>query len=374
MREVVVIGVGMVRFQRYRDRELTDFGREAVVMALQDAGMPLGAVQAAYCGARGDVGIGPGPRVLKTIGGSDMPVVNVEAASASGGAAFREAYLQVAAEIADVTLAFGVGKNSTPVGHLGGASPQERLLARATGLLPAAGDWAMELRLRDSQTGCSEEACVRIAVKAHANGSRNPMAHRNREITADEVRQSKMICDPLTAYHCCPASDGAAAVVLGSRKVADRLGIRPIVTVAASESLTDLGGGSERVSSRTVTQRSYAKASLGPEDIDLVQCYNSFSVQELVQYEDLGFANEGEGERLIFDGETEIGGRIPFATDGGNLARGHAVGPTGIAQVWETVLQLRGCAGARQVDGARVGLIHQLGYSGEALSHVLVRN
>jgi benzoylsuccinyl-CoA thiolase BbsB subunit len=359
---------------RYRDRELADYGSEAVRNALSDAGLALNDIGVAICGAR-EVGLGPGARVLKMLGATTMPVVNVEAASATGGVAFREAGLHIAAGLADVALAFGVGKNGAPIGHLGGSDPQARLRERAMGLLPAAGEWAMKFQRRQLDTGTAEDACVRIAVKAHRNGSHNPYAHRNRLVTPEEVRSSRMVCEPLTVYHCCPASDGAAAAILTSESYAKKHCSQPLITFEASEFQTHVIPRDDGLSkSAVVTAKAYDAAGLGPEDIDFVEGYDSFSLEELLQYEDLGFARPGEAEQLILEGATEIGGRIPFGTDGGNLSRGHAIGPTGLAQLWEAVQQLRGTAGPRQVTGARIGMIHQLGASGEALTHILQRN
>jgi acetyl-CoA acetyltransferase len=269
----------------------------------------------------------------------------------------------------------GVGKNSAPVGHLGLPDPESRRLERAMGLLPAAGKYAMRLQRRDLQSGCSVAACIEIAVKAHRNGQHNPYAHRNRPVTADDVRNSRKVSEPLTAYQCCPSSDGAAAIVLASRDAVNRIGVACPIRIASSTFLTFAGLEDEgTVRSSTVTTMAYEAAGVGPEDISMVEAYDSFAIQELEQYEALGFAAPGDGERLALDGDTAIGGKIPFGTDGGNLSRGHAIGPTGLAQVWEAVNQLRGTAGPRQVDQARVALCHQLGASGEALSHILMRD
>ena len=372
MRDVVVLGVGMVPFRRYRDCALVDYGRKAVAAALGDAGVALPDVDVVMCGAR-DVGLGPGGRVLQTMARTTAPIVNVEAASATGAVAFREAMVHVAGGFADIALAVGVGKHGTPVAHLGGSEAGEQQRVRAMGVLPAAGEWAMELQRRELETGRAEEACVAIAVKAHQHAALNPNAHRNRPVTADEVRAARMVCEPLTVYHCCPASDGAAAAILASADVARRAGLTTTITIAASEFETHPLARDRRQKSVRTSRRAYERAGVGPEEIDVVSAYDSFSIEELVQYEDLGFAGDGEAEELALSGATRLGGRIPFNTDGGNLARGHAIGPTGLAQIHELVLQLRGTAGPRQVDGARTALAHHLGASGESLTHILRR-
>ena len=371
MRDVVVLGVGMVRFQRYPDRHFADFGREAVRAAVADAGIDLRDLQAGFCGARQDVGMGPGARVMKATGKVDMPIITVEAASASGGASFHEAWVHVAGGFADVALAMGIGVGGKPIGHLGGATASDQLRQRAIGVLPAAGAAAMRVQRRELETGHTLEACTQVCVKAHKNAAHNPYAHRNRAVTAEQVRNARMIAEPLTTYHCCPASEGAAAAVLATREWAERHTTGPRIQVAGGNFSCE--AGTDHPAMVTVANRAYHNAGLGPEDIDVVQGDDSFSMTEIELYEELGFAAHGEGEKLILEGATEIGGRIPFNTDGGKLARGHAIGPTGLAALWETVNQLRGTAGVRQVEGARIGMICQGGASGEAMTHIFKR-
>ncbi len=375
MRDVAVVGVGMVRFGRYPERALADLGSDAVVAALKDSGLAWGDVQAAYSAVVGG-GMTPGTRILGEMGLTGVSITNVENASASGSTAFREAYLAVASGLYDVALALGAGKMTRTMGGLGGAEPGDQARARAMGPLPPAGLFAMRTRRRMHEYDTTIEPYALVSVKNHRHGAQNPFAQYQKELTLDEVKSGRMVCDPLTVLHCCPTGDGAAAAIVTSRERAQALGSGPPITIAASafrsELYTSASHPNPDITSLT-SQEAYEQAGLGPEDIDLVQVHDAFTVEEIEYCESLGFCERGEGERLVLEGETAIGGRIPFSTDGGLLARGHPIGPTGLAQVWETVMQLRGAAGPRQVDGASVGLCHMIGAGGVCLVHILKR-
>jgi acetyl-CoA acetyltransferase len=187
---------------------------------------------------------------------------------------------------------------------------------------------------------------------------------------------ARAIADPIRLYDCTPNCDGGAAAVVASAEVAARLERNPKVVVQASVAISDLDlrplvdhVGMTEVAAR----RLYDSAGIGPEDLDLVQVHDAFSPEELDYYEALGICPAGDAEKLVIEGETQIGGRIPFSTDGGLLSRGHPLGPTGLAQVWETTLQLRRQAGARQVEGARTGLCHMVGHGNVCVMHLLQR-
>lgn len=374
MREVAVVGVGMVRFDRYRERSIADLGVEAVLAALADAGLAWRDVQAAWCGAVGQ-GMTAGTRVLGELGLTGAPITTVDNASASGSTAFREAYLSVASGLYDVALAVGVGKMTAS----GMATPPERseiLQMQAMGFLPPAGIFAMRTRRRMHDYGVGIVPYARVSVKNHRHGALNPFAQFQKEVTLEEVLQSRLVCDPLTVLHCCPIGDGAAAAIVASLPRAGRLGAGPPVRVAASSFRSEVhssdGHPGPAITELTAAE-AYEEAGAGPEDMDLVQVHDAFTVEEIDYYESLGFCRRGEGERLVEEGATTIGGRIPFNTDGGLLARGHPIGPTGLAQVWETVLQLRGRAGPRQVEGAAIGLCQMIGAGGVCVMHILRR-
>jgi len=364
----------MVRFDQYPQRSLTDLGVEAVLAALADAGLGWPDVQAAWCGAAGQ-GMTVGTRVLAELGLTGAPITTVDNASASGSTAFREAYLSVACALYDVALAVGVGKMTG--GTVGAPLDRKEILqTQAMGFLPPAGVFAMRTRRRMHDYRTTIVPYARVSVKNHHHGALNPFAQFQKEVTLEEVLQSRLICDPLTVLHCCPVSDGAAAAVVASLPRARRMGARPLVRVAASAFRSEACSGDGQLGpalTELTARQAYEEAGAGPEDIHLVQVHDAFTVEEIDYYESLGFCSRGDGERLVEEGATAIGGRIPFNTDGGLLARGHPIGPTGLAQVWETVLQLRGRAGPRQVEGATTGLCQMIGAGGVCVIHILKR-
>lgn len=375
MRRVAVVGVGMARFGQHPQRSVADLGAEAVLSALADAGLSWQDVQAAWCGAVG-LGMTAGTRVLAELGLTGAPITTVDNASASGSTAFREASLSVACGLYDVALAVGIGKMTAGGGAGAPAERRDILQMQAMGFLPPAGVFAMRTRRRMHDYGTTIVPYARVSVKNHRHGALNPFAQFQKEVTLEEVLQSRLVCDPLTVLHCCPVGDGAAAAVVASLPRARRLGARPLVLVAASAFRSEVyssdGHPGPSITELTARQ-AYEEAGAGPEDIDLVQVHDAFTVEEIDYYESLGFCRGGEGERLVEEGATTIGGRIPFNTDGGLLARGHPIGPTGLAQVWETVVQLRGRAGPRQVEGARAGLCQMIGAGGVCVIHILKR-
>jgi acetyl-CoA acetyltransferase len=375
MREVAIVGVGMARFGQHPKRGIADLGVEAVLAALADAGLAWSEVQAAWCGAVGQ-GMTAGTRVLGELGFTGAPITTVDNASASGSTAFREAYLSVAGGLYDVALAVGVGKMTGGGGAGPPPSRREILQMQAMGFLPPAGVFAMRTRRRMHDYGATIVPYARVSVKNHRHGALNPFAQFQKEVTLEEVLQSRLVCDPLTVLHCCPVGDGAAAAVVASLPQARRLGAKPLIRVTASAFRSEVYSNNSQPGpsiTELTARQAYKEAGAGPEDMDLVQVHDAFTVEEIDYYESLGFCRRGEGEHLAEEGATTIGGRIPFNTDGGLLARGHPIGPTGLAQVWETVLQLRGRAGPRQVEGATAGLCQMIGAGGVCVIHILKR-
>ena len=369
LREVSVIGVGMSRFAKQPEVSIVDLTQAPILDALEDAGVACGQVQAAYCGSVFG-GSGIGQKVLKGIGMSGIPILNVENACSSGSSAFREAWLAVASGMCDVTLAFGTEK-LTALG--GGAYPLSDDIEADQGvLMPAV--YAMRARRHMAEYGTTIEQIAKIAVKNHRNSVHNPRAQYQREYTLEEVLNSRMIADPLTILHCCPTGDGAAAVVLAATEIAHRLRGKP-VKVRASVLQSGLFKNDFRdmtksdLSYRTAAA-AYEMAGLGPEDVDVAEVHDAFTIGELMYYEALGFCAPGDGGRLIDEGVTEIGGRIPVNPSGGLLSKGHPVGATGVAQIVEIVSQLRGNCGLRQIAGARIGLTHCTGGGVAGFDHI----
>jgi acetyl-CoA acetyltransferase len=381
MRKVAVVGVGMVPFGHHPDETVADLGAMSIASALVDGALGWKDAQSLFCGVMG-AGITVGTRISGDLGLTGIPVVNIENASASGSSAFRAAYLDVASGRVDVSVAVGVGKASGLPGG-GGRTPgtpeyREMMVTRAQGLLPPVGIFAMRTRRRMHDFGSTIEQLAQVAVKNRRHAALNPFAQLRKPITLGDVINARMIADPLTVPHCCPLGDGGAAAVLMSESEARRRGRRPVITVEASAFRTPTIAASPESQDADTTRltclQAYSEAGVEPADIDLVQVHDAFTVEEIEYCESMGFCEVGEGERMLERGDTTIGGRVPFSTDGGLLSRGHPIGPTGLAQVWETVVQLRGQAGPRQVEGARVGLLHMVGVGGVCLVHVLRRN
>lgn len=369
LREVSVIGVGMSRFAKQPEISIADLAQAPIQDALEDAGVVSGKVQAAYCGSVFG-GSGLGQKVLKGIGMSSIPILNVENACSSGSSAFREAWLAVASGMHDVTLAFGADK-LTALG--GGAYPLSDDIEADQGvLMPAV--YAMRARRHMMEYGTTIEQLAKIAVKNHHNSVHNPRAQYRREYTIEEVLNSRMIADPLSILHCCPSGDGAAAAVLAATELAHDFCGKP-VKVRASVLQSGLFKNDFRDMTKSdlsyrAAAAAYEMAGLGPEDIDVAEVHDAFTIGELMYYEALGFCRPGEGGRLIDEGATEITGRMPVNPSGGLLSKGHPVGATGVAQIFEIVSQLRGNCGARQVPGARIGLTHCTGGGVAGFDHI----
>lgn len=369
MREVAVIGVGMTPFGKHTGLGIKQLGEQALWEALQDARMKPSDIQVAYCGhASGSLSkqeFTPGQVALREVGITRIPVTRVENACASASSAFREAWIAVASGLYDVALAMGIEKMSE-------ASTEEVMRALAGGSdaelegsmgVTFPGVFAMIARRHMYQYGTTREQMAMVSVKNHRNGARNPLAHYQKECTVEEVLNSRMIAHPLTLLECSPISDGCAVAILTSRDLAQKHNFSPIWVAASGQASGAWEGKDITIIDPTIraSQQAYEMAGLGPEDIDLVEVHDCFSIAEILHYEDLGFCPKGEGGRLIQEGATKITGRIPFNTSGGLLSKGHPIGATGLAQIFELVQQLRGRAGARQVDGAKVGMAHCLG-------------
>jgi acetyl-CoA acetyltransferase len=365
-----VAGVGMVRFGAHRDRSGAELARDAGLSALHDAGLTLADVDEAFVGYI-QPGSMLGVKAMKELGLTGLPVTHIENASATGLVAFREAAWAVASGRAEVAMALGFDKMNEMAGGGGGSRGTGRDQLDQT-ILPAA-YFALWAQRRMHDHGTTPEHFARIAAKNWNHGALNPLSNRQPDhlVTSEEVLASRMIAEPLTAMMACPPDDGAACAIVATedwvrRHQPDRKVVRPIASALQSESYspghTFLG---PVVGPATMTAATaglaYEDAGLGPDDIDLAFCHDAFANEELEYYELLGFCAEGEGERLLEGGDTALGGRIPFNTDGGLIARGHPGGPTGLAMVHEVVLQLRGQAGPRQVDGARHALAHLVG-------------
>ena len=378
-REVAVAGVGLTRFTKYEEnRDYWDYGSEAILGALKDAGMELRNLQAAFCGtAYGDAG--SGHHALGAIGMTGIPIVNVENACSSGSSAFRLACQAVAAELYDTVLAVGIDR-IPPKGFLPSSFWPEWERAMGFNVQPA--NYALKAVRYMEETDATVEDFDRVTVKNRKNGTLNPNALFQREITTEDVKKSRMVAQPLRLLHCCPIAQGGAAVILSGL---DKLRTKTrSITVAASILTSGVYGAytstgdSVRVHNPTHVEVSAKQAwemsGLGPADIDVVQSYDTMAPCELWDLEMLGFCKKGEAVHLLRKGEFDLGGRLPVNTDGGLLSRGHPLGATGLAQIIEIVMQLREDAGRRQVPKARVGLANSMGAGPNSSVTILKRN
>jgi len=364
-----VVGVGMTRFCRMPERSFEEIGREAVRKALADAGIDREQVQEVFCGSA-LTGRSIGQRVLRDLGMTGIPITNVENACSSGSTALREASAAIASDRADVVLVLGIDQ-LTKLG--GGTIPgvETDLDPNLGMVMPAL--YAMRARRYLHERGATREHLAKVAVKAHKAGKHNPYAQYRNEVTVEEVLGSRMIADPLSLFMCCPTGDGAAAAIVTSQAKAKASSRKPILIAASAlQSGTYKPGFRDMVLSelteRTAT-KAYEDAGITPDDVDVSEIHDAFSIAELMYYEALKFCAAGEGPALLESGETEISGRKCVNPSGGLLCRGHPVGATGIAQVCEAVWQLRGEAESRQVADAKVALTHCTGGGITGLDH-----
>jgi acetyl-CoA acetyltransferase len=386
VRDVFVAGTGIVPFAT-QGRPAAELALDAGLAAMADASLGFGDVQSVHTGY---LAAGPttGVRVAKEFGLTGAPVHHVENASATGLATFRDAWMAVAGGHCDVALAVAFDSLSGGSGRKrrGGGSARSFVGGRNSlegAILPAA-FFAMWAQRRMHDYGTTVETFAEIAAKNwnHARDCTWAQRRSDHPVTVEEVMASRVIADPHTSMMSCGVSSGAAAAVLVSDDYARTLETRPAVRVLSSvmqsERYTDghvfLGPviGPTQMTADTSAE-AYERAGVGPEDLDLVQVHDAFPIEELVYYELLGICGDGEGDKLVATGETRIGGRIPFSTDGGLIARGHPGGPTGLAQIHETVTQLEGRAGPRQVDGATVGMCHLVGAGSTCVVTILAR-
>lgn len=372
---MAIIGIGMTRFGELWDKRYRDLITEAGADAIKDAGIEGEDIQGLYIGSMSP-GLFAGQEHIGALvadysGLSGIPATRIEAACASGGLALREAYLTIKSGAMDIVIAGGVEKmtdvtTSSAMIALMGAGDQEWEAFKGV-TFPSL--YALMARRHMAEYGTTIEQISQVAVKSHNNASLNPYAQFPFKVTLEQVMNSPLIADPLRLLHCSPITDGAAAVVLASEKVAKRLVDDPIWIIGSSMATDTIALHDRKSLSRIdstiiASKKAYKDAKIKPEDIDFAEVHDCFSIAEILAIEGLGFCKPGEGGKITEEGETEIDGRIPINPSGGLKGKGHPVGATGIAQAVEAVLQLRGKAGRRQVKDAEIGLIHNLGGSG----------
>lgn len=372
MTDIAVLGVGMHPFGRFGDKSFVEMGQEAALMALDDARLEWKDIQAAYM-SRVYLPAFSGVRVLRPLGATGIPICDIEAACASGGVALRQAVLGIQAGAYDLVMVVGVEK--MPRGFMDPAMSYERWqIEMGMDINPSY--WAMRARRHMHEFGTTELQIARVAHKNHNNSVHNPYAMYRKAFTIEEIRNSTVVCDPIRLYEICAPNEGAAAVILGSKKKARQINGK-VPTVAASTHTIALYSADFRapvasMSARTsnigptenTARQAYDQAGIGPEDIDCFEVQDTDAFCEIEIYEDLGLCAPGEGGRLVDEGVTEIRGEKPVNMSGGLICKGEPIGASHLGQVVELVWQLRGTAGARQVPDAQVGLAHVLGAGG----------
>jgi len=386
MRDAYVVGAGQSAFGSFPDESYRSLFRTAVEAAVDSVpnGFALDDVDEAYLGTLGvggrQLGL-PGPACTEHVGLDGTPVTRVENACAASGYALRQAIMAVRAGMADVALAGGVEVMTDLSGDavrywlgVSGETEWERLSGTTF-----SGVYAQMASAHMREHGTTAEQLSHVAVKNHANGAKNPNAQLGFECTLDDAMNAPTVADPLTLYHCCPTTDGAATALVVSEDVVEEFTDDPI-------RIAGVGASSDRVglfqrdtysgipASKRAADEAYAMADRSVEDLDFAEVHDCFAIAELMAYEDIGLCARGEAGRYIESGATRLDGAMPVNTSGGLKSKGHPIGATGAGQVVETYKQLSGQAGDRQLDDPTVGLTHNVGGSGgAAVVHVFER-
>jgi len=396
MQDVHIVAVGMIPFAKYPDQGIKQFTARVVQDLFEHSQVPQSEIEAAWMGNAG-WGMSAGQHCIRgqvalaPLGFDEIPIMNVENACAGGASAFHGAWMGVAAGAYDVALAIGAEKLSVPpsagvegkkkglnsfiagtdvevttklIEQMQAEAERKRKELEASGKLKEGGGgaprspfmdiYSMAARAHAKRHGSTQEQLAIIASKNHLHGSLNPNAQYRMKMSVEEVLKDRLVSHPLTRAMCAPMGDGAAAAILVSGDYLERLADPRPVKVRASVLAS---GGLKPVNhAKRAAEKAYARAGVGPEDIDIAEVHDATAFGELAMCENLGFCAEGEGGRYAESGATRLGGARPINTSGGLECRGHPIGATGLAQIAEIVEQLRGDAGERQVEGARLGL------------------
>ena len=396
--DIWVLGTHMTPFKRYKDKDLIDLGAEAAMAAVEDAGVTMGEMGIMGAGNLAQANAGVGQRILKQVGQTGVPVYNVANACATGATALRTVYLALKAGECDMGIAVGLeqmGKQGllgaanksrkeekvfSPDGRYGGIMSTEGVLG--TGLMPGVFAQAgMEYAYENDGVGFEQFA--KVAQKNHAHSVLNPLAQYQKEFSLDEVMGAEMISYPNTLLMCCPTGDGAAAAVLVTGEKLKTLSAdqqRRAVKISASVLTTDPWTPNAQVQpdvntlTRNAAKQAYEQAGVSPQDLDLVELHDCFATAELIHYDNLMLCEPGGAGEWIDKRGPWRDGEIPVNVSGGLLSKGHPLGATGIANVFEVTTQLRGEAGDRQLAGAKVGMTHVIGLGSACAIHILERS
>jgi len=382
MRDVAIVGVGMTKWGELWEKALRDIYVETALLAMDDAGVDH--IDSMYIGCMSS-GLFVGQEHLASqlsdyLGVNPVPATRVESACASGGAALRTGFLDVASGMSDIVLVSGVEKMNDVSGGdatyaLGTAADQEYECYNG---ITFPGLYAMMARAYMERYGMTREQLAHVAVKNHENGSKNPLAQFPMKVTVEQVMNSVMVAEPLRILDCSPITDGAAALILCPLEMAKKMGKHTPVKIAGSGHATGSIAyhGRDDLTTLEAVGRSgemaYKMAGVGPGDIDAVEVHDCFTIAEILVIEALGLVEKGEGKSAAESGKTALGGPIPVNPSGGLKSKGHPVGATGVAQVVELTKQLWGECGERQVKGAKRVMAQNMGGSGgSSVVHIL---
>ena len=376
--DVLVTGVGIHPFGRFADKSVTDMGVDAVRAALAEAGTPP--FQAAFC-ATAYGGVASGHKVLGALGLTGVPIVDVEAGCASGGAALMLAAGAIRAGMYDTVLVFGLEKMPKGIIRSSFFEPWRE----QAGFAATPSYFALRAQRLMRESGVTKDDLARIVVKNRANGVNNPDAMFQKPTTVEEVLASRVVCEPLHLFMLCSPNEGAAAVVVqrGDRtgSTGETAPVRVRAAVLRSHLPGSVLGEATPMSgiddsaipppSTIAARQAYEEAGVAPDDLDVVECQDTDAARELLAYEELGLCARGDAAKLVADGATAMTGRLPVNPSGGLLSKGEPLGASALGQVVELTRQLRGRAGERQVAGAKVGLAHTVGRGANAAVVIL---
>jgi acetyl-CoA acyltransferase len=392
--DIWIIGASMTKFGRFPDLDLLDLASDAAMSAIRDADTDLGKVGVLTMGNVYEASSNNGQRLQKQIGQTGIPVYNVVNACATGATAVRVAMLSLLGGESDIALAVGVEqmgkmglignaakgkpakKEFTPKGRYGSVVKTEGVLG--TGLMP--GVFAQAGTQYALANGVTAEQFAKVAQKNHAHSTLNPLAQYRKEFSLAEILAADVISWPNTLPMCCPTGDGASALVLttGAKlRTLDPDVQRRAVKISASVLTSDpwVAGGQVQPDVNTLTRqaadKAYEQAGIGPADLNLVELHDCFATAELIHYDNLRLCEPGGAGDFIDSGAPWRDGRTPVNVSGGLLSKGHPIGATGVANLYEVATHLRGEAGDRQIPGARVGLTHVIGLASACAVHIL---
>jgi acetyl-CoA acyltransferase len=396
--DVWILGIHMTKFGRHGDKDALDLACEAALGALDDAGVGSADMGVMACGTLFNAASGMGQQVLKQIGQTGIPVYNVTNACATGATAIRSVYLAIKAGEADLGLAVGVEqmgkmgllgaggapagarKEFEPSGRNGAVMATEGYLGTGTmpGVFAQAG---MEYAYKHDDV--SVDHFYKIAEKNHAHSTLNPLSQYQKRFSYDEIKAAPMISYPNTMLMCSPNTDGAAAAVLVSEERLRTLPLeaqRRAVKISASVLTTDpwVSSGEALPDVNTCTRnaavKAYELAGVGPDDLDLVELHDCFATAELLHYDNLMLCQPGGAADFLDSGAPWRDGSTPVNVSGGLESKGHPIGATGVANLYEVATHLRGEAGDRQIEGAKVGLTHVIGLGSSCAIHILEKS